>query len=64
MWIVLIVLVLLIFALASPLRRFILILALGVPSMLIGYLWGFVQSGLITGYNLYSREAAPKVEGP
>jgi hypothetical protein len=36
-------------------RRTLFVLAFGVPCMIIGYLFGYLQSGFITGYMLYRR---------
>lgn len=38
-------------------RRIINIVLLGVPSMLVGYLFGYIQAGFMTGYHLYKRDS-------
>lgn len=38
-------------------RRMILIVAFGVPCMLIGYAFGYIQAGFMTGYRIYNKES-------
>lgn len=43
------------FAVGWYFRPLVLTLLIGVPFMVLGYLYGYVQSGLITGYGLYLK---------
>jgi hypothetical protein len=36
-------------------RRFLLIILFGIPGLLFGYLFGYLQSGWMTGLALYNR---------
>jgi hypothetical protein len=40
----------------SATRRAIFIVLFGVPTMLLGYLFGYIQAGFMTGYHFYLRD--------